>query len=94
MTGRTATVRDIRRTAFVIVAVMVFAAFFSVSAVTRERQDDLLSLACGNARGHHDLTIAVEQAAGQVNRIAMELGLPIEPVEITVPEIPEECREP
>jgi hypothetical protein len=87
----TATRRQVNRNLVIllisIVALVVFASAFSSS----RRQADVLKIACGSAHGHRELTIAVEAAAEQTNRIAADLGLPIEPVMIRVPEIPDEC---
>ena len=67
------------------------AIFFSASYLNAQRQEDLLVIACGNAVGHRDLTIAVRESARISEDIARELGLPVEPVMIRVPRVPDEC---
>jgi hypothetical protein len=91
---RAATTRDVNRVLVVVVILLVALVVGGSAFSASRRQADMVRITCGNAHGHQDLTIAVQEAAQQVNRIAAELGLPIEPVEVTVPEIPEECMDP
>lgn len=88
----TASKRQVNRNLVILLISLVAAAVFASAFASSARQADVLKIACGSSHGHRDLTIAVEQTAEQVNRIATELGLPIEAVEVTVPEIPPECE--
>lgn len=65
---------------------------FAASYLSATRQRDLVRIACGNAIGHRELTIAVADNARLTNEIAEELGLPIEPIDIHIPAIPAECE--
>lgn len=79
-------------TGYVILIFLVSTVVFFTAYGSSARQQDLLQLACGNAQGHHDLTVAVVESARLTERVARELGLHVEPVVITIPEVPEECR--
>lgn len=83
---------DINRALAIAIVVIVAVVFGGTAFVNSQRQADVLKIACDQAHGHRALTIAVRQAAEQTNRVAVELGLPIEMVMIQVPEIPPECE--
>jgi hypothetical protein len=84
--------REIRRATIIISLLIVGGVVGGASYVESRQGHDRLKVACGNARGHRALTIAFIEGARLDGDIARELGLPVEPLMVRVPDVPEECE--
>lgn len=84
--------RQINRSLAVVLVIVAALVFGGTAFVNGQRQADLLQIACGNAIGHRELTIAVQDASRITAAIAHDLGLPTAPIMVTVPELEEACR--